>query len=308
MSADELTGNIDFIQSFQIEGQKNGTALRGRLTRLGPTLKKALSGHDYPPIVSRLLSETVVVALILANSLKYEGVFILQTKGDGPIKTLMADVTSAGSFRCYASFDEDQLKGVLAEEEEPSLMRLLGAGYLAFSVDQGPDTERYQGLTELVGSSLADCAHQYFQQSDQLNTAMVVLSEASGQVAGALMIQQLPSETGQVTDPEELEEDWRRAVALMSSVKPRELLDDDLPSTDLLYRLFHEDGVRLFDINEIRNECRCSETKVRQTLVSFSDEELGDLYENDKISVVCEFCKTGYYFSREDMVTLRSTL
>ena len=303
----DRTVYTDFIQPFQVEGQENGIALRGRMVRLGPALCQALAGHNYPPVVSRLLGETVAVALTLASSLKYQGVFILQTKSDGPIKTLMADVTSTGGFRCYAIFDEEQLSEVMAQnpEHEPSLMRLLGAGYLAFSVDQGQDMERYQGLTELAGTSLADCAHQYFQQSEQLNTAMVVLAEEQGQVSGTLMIQQLPPEGGLANDASDSEEDWRRAVTLMSSVTARELLDDGLPAADLLFRLFHEDGVRLYDSSVVRNECRCSEIKVRQTLVSFSIEEVEDLYENNTISVVCEFCKTGYHYNREDMASLR---
>ena len=304
----EITAHTDFIQPFQVEGQENGVALRGRMVRLGPSLNQALAGHDYPSVVSRLLGETVAVALILASSLKYEGVFILQTKSDGPISTLMADVTSAGDFRCYAIFDEQKLSEIMAQEGEPTLMRLLGVGYLAFSVDQGQDTERYQGLTELAGTSLADCAHQYFQQSEQLSTAMVAMAEEQGQVSGALMIQQLPNESGVVKDDEISEEDWRRAVALMSSVSPRELLDDDLPAADLLFRLFHEDGVRLYDASPVQNKCRCSESKVRQTLASFSSEEMEGLYEYNKISVVCEFCKTGYHYSREDMASLRETL
>ncbi len=301
----------DFIQSFQVEGEGNRedkVALRGRMTRLGPELNKAFERQNYPAMVSKLLGETVAVSLILASSLKYEGVFVLQTKGDGPISMLMADVTSEGSFRSYAIFDQEKLDAVLAKNEAPSLLQLLGAGYLAFSVDQGPDTERYQGITELTGASIADCAHQYFQKSEQLKTAMVVMAEASGQVAGALMIQQLPSDGTPAADAasEEVEEDWLRAVTLMSSVKANELLDDDLASEDLLYRLFHEDGVRVFDVEPVINKCRCSEDKVRQTLVAFSAEEVDSLYENDKISVVCEFCKIGYYYSREDMATLRA--
>lgn len=294
--------NTDYIQSFQVEGQGDKPALRGRLVRVGPALRQALAGHDYPPIVLKLLAETVVLSLILASTLKYQGVFTLQTKSDGPIKTLMADVTRNRGFRCYANVDEDKLAQVLADDDSPSLIGLLGPGYLSFSVDQGPNTEPYQGLTELTGSTLADCAHHYFQQSEQLKTAVVALAEERGQVGGALMIQQLPLDESQPEHISDAQENWRRAVSLMSTVTPRELLDDDLSGEDLLYRLFHEDGVRLFDTTPLRNECRCSKARLRQTLLSFGPKELEGLYENNVIQIVCEFCKSQYDFSREDMV------
>lgn len=300
----DMTVYTDSLEVFQIEGQSFGADLRGRMVRIGPALKQALEGHNYPPVVARLLGETVAVSLMLASSLKYDGVFVLQTKSEGPIKTLMADVTSAGDFRCYANFDQEQLDAVLEGEEEPTLMRLLGPGYLAFSVDQGPDTERYQGLTELTGTSLADCAHQYFSQSDQLKTAMVVMAEERGQIAGALMIQQLPHDAKHHDEQESVEEDWHRAIALMSSVTARELLDDGLPPAELLYRLFNQDGVRMFESRTLCNKCRCSQAKVSGALISFSEEEREGLFEDDKISVVCEFCQTGYSFSRDDVAKL----
>jgi molecular chaperone Hsp33 len=298
----DATAHSDFIQSFQVEGHGNGPALRGRMVRAGSALCQALGRHDYPPVVSRLLAETVVLSLILSSTLKYQGVFTLQTKSDGPIKTLMADVTRNGVFRCYASFDEGKLDAVLANDEAPSLMRLLGPGYLSFNVDQGPNMEPYQGLTELTGGTLVDCAHHYFQQSEQLRTAVVALAEDRGQLAGALLIQQLPLEDNRFGDDNDGDENWRRAVTLMSTVTARELLDDGFPAENLLFRLFHEDGVRLFDREPVSNQCRCSEAKIRQTLLSFAAKELEDLYEDDAIHVVCEFCKTQYNFSHEDMV------
>ncbi|MBT6827468.1 MAG: molecular chaperone Hsp33, partial [Rhodospirillales bacterium] len=258
----------DSVQHFQVEGP----GLRGRMVRIGPALGQALDAHGYPDAVARLLGETVAVTVALASALKYDGVFTLQAIGDGAVQTLMADITSDGAFRCYARFDDDKLDEVLKNDADPSLPRLMGAGHLAFTVDQGADTERYQGITELTGSTLADCAHHYFRQSEQLQTAMVVMCDPDVRSAGAIMLQQLPEENERPVDlGEEVEEseEWRRAVILMSSLKSSELLDDTLPPSDLLFRLFHEDGVRLFDANHIRNQCRCSEQKVRGTLKSF---------------------------------------
>ncbi len=289
----------DCVQHFQVEGP----GLRGRMVRVGPELEKALLPHDHPLAVAKLLGETVAVALILSSSLKYEGIFTLQIKGDGPIATLMADVTSAGAFRCYASYDVEKLDALHASDNTPSLPRYLGAGHLAFTVDQGEDMERYQGITELTGASLTDCAHQYFQQSEQLQTAMIALADDDGRSAGALMVQQLPDAPGVDHDDDE---DWRRTVVLMSSVTSAELLDHALNPADLLYRLFHEDGVRLYDADGVRNECRCSDKKVSSTLRSFPRAEVEDLREDGVVRVTCEFCKTDYVFGDNELDALFS--
>jgi len=287
---DTIAANlVDVIQPFQAEG----AGVRGRFVRVGPSLEKALKAHDYPIAVGNLLGETVATTLILASSLKYDGVFTLQTSSDGPIGTLMADVTSDGAFRCYASFDADRVDDVTKENPNASLPHFLGTGHMAFTVDQGPDTERYQGITEISGGSMVDCAHAYFRQSEQLQTAMAISADASSFVAGAIMVQRLPDHRGHEDDADE---DWRRTVALMSSVTPEELLDAQLNPGELLYRLFHEEGVRLFDQQVVRNECRCSAQRVERTLKSFPRSEIESMREEDVVRVTCEFCKTDYIF------------
>jgi len=296
------SGTVDIIQPFQIEGP----GLRGRMVRVGPSLKKALDPHNYPTVVGALLGEAVATALILASSLKYEGIFTLQTTGNGPIGTLMADVTSDGAYRCYARYDADRVATVMQDNPDASLPHLLGAGHMAFTVDQGPSTERYQGVTELTGVSMTDCAHANFRQSEQLQTAMVILADADAAMAGALMVQQLPEQTGFMGDGDEVD-DWRRTVILMSSVRRNELLDADLMPSELLFRLFHEDGVRLFDQQPVRNECRCSSRKVERTLQSFPRAEIEDMQEQGIVCVTCEFCKTDYNFDTAALDALYST-
>src|SRR5215475_1943589 len=158
----------DLVQPFQIEP----FALRGRLVRLGPALDSILTRHAYPAPVATMLGEAITLALALAGALKYEGVFTLQTKGDGPIKLMVADVTTAGAIRGYAQFDAARLEAETAATG--SVPRLLGAGYLALTVDQGEHTERYQGIVELQGSTLAECVHHYFRQSEQVEAGLKV--------------------------------------------------------------------------------------------------------------------------------------
>ena len=228
--------NVDIVQPFQIDG----LAARGRLVRLGGAVDQALAARDYPKPVAELLAETMALAATLSSLLKYDGIFTLQAEGDGPIRLLMADVTSAGDIRACAQFDADRVSQRITEPGD-SVPHFMGAGHLAFTVDQGPDTERYQGITELTGATMSGCAHTYFRQSEQMETAVVLMARTADTAAhaGSLMIQRLP------TSAAEDEDAWRRAVALMSSVKKGELLNPDLTPGELLYRLFHEDGVRL---------------------------------------------------------------
>jgi molecular chaperone Hsp33 len=283
----------DLVQPFRIER----SGLRGRLVRLGPALENILAPHDYPPEVAEMLSETVALAAILASALKYEGIFTHQTQSDGPISLMVADVTSGGALRGYARFSRRRLAEVAANVNG-AVPRLLGAGHLAFTVDQGPDTERYQGITELTGATLGDCAHTYFRQSEQLETA-IMLARTPGDGDGApraaaLTVQRLPAPPG--SDSEVLAEDWRRAVILMSSITPDELLDETLSRHQLLWRLYNEDGVRVFDPSPLHHACRCSRQKVVGTLSAFPRAEIEEMAEDNVVTVTCEFCKADYIF------------
>lgn len=295
----------DLVQPFQIEP----FALRGRLVRLGPAIDSILTRHAYPEPVAIMLGEAITLAVALAGALKYDGVFTLQTKGDGPIKLMVADVTTAGALRGYAQFDAARLDAVAAATGAP-VPRLLGAGYLALTVDQGEHTERYQGIVELQGATLADCVHHYFRQSEQVEAALKVavarVGDAAGTErwrAGALMIQRLPREA--FTLERETEDDaWRRAAIFMSSSTSAELVDPDLPPDRLLFRLFHEDGVRAHHPHPLEARCRCSRQRVETVLRALTPEEIADMKVDDKITVTCEFCSAVYDFDAEALDAL----
>src|SRR5579862_5249617 len=183
----------DLVQPFQIEP----FALRGRLVRLGPLIDEILTRHAYPEPAAVMLGEAIALAVALAGALKYEGVFTLQTKGDGPIRMMVADITTAGAVRGYAQVDFARLAET--PHAVASVPRFLGAGYLALTVDQGEHTDRYQGIVELQGASLAECVHHYFRQSEQveagLKVAVTRVAGADGTPrwrAGCLMIERLP--------------------------------------------------------------------------------------------------------------------
>jgi molecular chaperone Hsp33 len=303
----------DLIQPFQIDA----SGLRGRLVRLGPAVDAILGRHDYPPPVARMLGEALALAAALAGGLKYDGVFTLQTKGDGAIAMIVADVTSAGDLRGYAQFDAERLARAAATGDvERSVPRLMGAGYLAFTVDQGTHTERYQGIVELLGATLADCVHHYFQQSEQIGTAVKLACAPgprtegpAGWRAAALTLQQMPTEGGIGVDvaPEtDRSEFWRRAVTLMGSSTTAELLDPGLAPDRLLYRLFHEDGVRIWPVQELRERCRCTADRVETVLRALTPTEIDDMTVDGAVTVTCQFCNAVRRYDEPALKVLRA--
>ena len=291
----------DVVQPFQLDP----FALRGRLVRLGPAIDRILSQHDYPEPVAALLGEAITLAVMLAGALKYDGIFTLQTKGDGPVRLMVADVKTDGAVRGYAQYDAKRLGEIAMVDGNPSVPQLLGSGYIAFTVDQGDDTERYQGIVEIVGTTLAECAQHYFRQSEQLQAGLKLALARSGEGgawrAGGLMVQRVPPEGGHARVAEDVEDAWRRVMVLMSSATAAEMVAPDLPPRRLLWRLFHDDGVRVYDTHAVEARCRCSRERVAGILRSFPADDIDDMRKDPVTTVTCEFCNTTYEFSASDL-------
>ena len=306
----------DLIQPYQIER----FSLRGRLVRLGAVADAILSQHDYPEPVAAILGETLALAAVLAGALKYKGVFTLQTKGDGPVSMLVADVTSDGSMRGYAQFDAAGLEAAQEGPVEGPVPRLLGAGHLAFTVDQGPETERYQGIVDLAGATMAECAHHYFRQSEQLETAIMLACERVGGAevaksdsgnprwrAAGITLQRMPASGGAgglPFDDADDEDGWRHALTLMGTVRENELLGPAPGPHDLLYRLYHEDGVRVFRPRRLVARCRCARGRVAATLKALPRDELDDMKIDGDVVVTCQFCNADYVFDDSQLDAL----
>jgi molecular chaperone Hsp33 len=283
-------------------------SIRGRLVRLGPALDAILAGHSYPWVVSQRLAEALALAAALAGALKFAGIFTLQIQGDGAIPLIVADVTSGGDLRGYARYESDRLAAAeLADSSIGPVPRYLGKGYLAFTVDQGPDTERYQGIVELRGDTLEECARLYFEQSEQLDTAFKLTARPAGDGAGwgaaALMIQRMPLGPGSpILTSDERDENWNRAAILLASATEAELLDRELAPSRLLHRLFHAEQLELHAERSLQARCRCSGERVAATLRSFPRGEIESLQdENGHVVVTCEYCKSTYAFLPEDL-------
>ena len=294
--------------------QLDALGVRGRLVRLGPSLDAIIERHGYPLAVARPLAEAMVLCVALATSLKYDGIFTLQISGDGPIRLLVTDLTTDGALRGYAQFDSWKLAVALGagNKDAPDgyVPKLFGRGRLAFTVDQGESTQRYQGVVPLEGATLADCAHTYFRQSEQLPTGIKIVArrdERDGTAhwrAAALTVQQMPEfDAGRVdVDSEQREDDWRKAVILMASATEKEMLDPALPGKTLLFRLFHAEGARLFERRPFEARCRCSRERIDRVLKSIKREELADLRDpRGLVSVKCEFCSTEYNYDEGDL-------
>jgi molecular chaperone Hsp33 len=293
---------------------------RGRVVRLGAALDTILSRHDYPLPVARLLGEAVVLSALIGSSLKFEGRFILQTQTDGPVNLIVVDFDAPDGMRGYARFDRDALVKA-AEAGKTSPAELLGNGHLAMTIDQGAHTERYQGIVPLQGNSLEEVAHTYFMQSEQIPTQVRLAvaqmttkgDHRSRWRAGGMLIQHLPAHGGamadlpgngdfndpDMADPDFVEADgWAEAKAMLGTVGDLELADPDLSPERLLFRLYHETGVRVFPPQELEERCTCSAERIEDMLAnSFSPEERQDMAVDGEIEVVCEFCSTAYRFN-----------
>jgi molecular chaperone Hsp33 len=233
-----------------------------------------------------------VLTALLAGMLKYEGIFTLQAKGEGAVNLLVADVTSEGHIRAYAQFTKTPLAvGASARD-------LLGEGYLAFTVDQGDNRERYQGVVELQGQTLAEFVQHYFKQSEQIDSAFEVAvthDSVLGWRAGGMMLQRLPERVIPLKKSAETD-DWRRCMVLMNTTTEAELADADLPPGDLIYRLFNQEEPTTFELQPLYDQCRCSEERVAGMLRALPPDEIEALKVEGRAEVTCEFCSRQYVF------------
>jgi molecular chaperone Hsp33 len=292
--------------------------VRGRIVRLGDVVDDIIHRHDYPQPVSALLAEAVALTAMLGASLKFDGKFILQTNSDGPVDLLVADYASPGKIRGYARFDAE----IVGSMKDPTPQALLGKGHLAMTIDQGLGAERYQGIVALGGVTLTEAALGYFVQSEQIPTRLKLAAgpllarggKSEKWRAGAIMVQHLPREGGMSPMPlssgdapegsqETVSEDdnWVKARLLLDTAEDHELLDPMLSPEELLYRLYHEDGVTVYPAVTLERHCTCSREKIGELLRSFSEDDRNAMLKDGEIGVTCEFCSTRYRFQPEEV-------
>ena len=310
-------GRDDVVLPFAVQPLD----VRGRVVRLGDSVDRILARHGYPEPVARILGEAAALTVLLGSVLKTEGRFQLQTRTDGAIEMMVVDFDAPDRVRAFARFDAEKIGAYSTQVDDRQ--SLIGKGHLAFTIEQAGSLARYQGVVALNGQRLEEAAHEYFRQSEQIPTlvrlavAESLTGEGARWRAGGLLVQFLPDaperlrqadldpgDAPEGTGTHTVEEDdaWAEAKALAATVEDHELVDPMLSSERLLYRLFHERGVRVFDGQGVRDACRCSDERVRDMLQSFSPKERGDMVGDDgKIGVTCDFCSTHrvYDFQEE---------
>jgi molecular chaperone Hsp33 len=319
------SGSDDRALPFQVEGLD----VRGRVVTLGPSLDAILQRHDFPGPVKRLVGEAAVLASLLATSLKDVGRFILQTQTDGPVSMIVVDVRTPGQIRATATYDKAAVAEAAAEGRAQA-PQLLGRGTLAMTIEQGQTQQRYQGYVPLEEESFESAAHTYFRQSEQIPTRIrLAVAEmfdrdergAARQTwrAGGIIGQFLPTSEERVRRrdlpagdapagtemAEELADDdaWVEAQALMDTVEDHELTDPAIAAERLLYRLFHERGVRVFSPVSLEENCSCSRERINEVLRQLGPEELSEAAARGSIEVRCEFCGTHYRFDPADFIS-----
>lgn len=304
------TSDDNIVVPFRTEA----SGISGRLVRLGSVVDTILQRHGYPDAVSEVLGEALALTGMLGSQLKFDGKLIVQTRSDGPLGFFVTNFQSPGGLRGYASFENDAIAEVTRTGVAVDHGALLGSGHLALTIDQGPDMDRYQGIVPLTGEPLSMAALGYFRQSEQLPTwiklAVARVRNPAGDDkwhwrAGGIMVQHVSPEGGR-PPPEDAPDDflmgddddnWQRVAMLAQTVELHELIDPTLTPERLIYRLFHEEGVRVFNTVPLNGYCQCSAERVQSLLATFDTNEVESMQAPDgKIGVTCEFCGAFYEY------------
>ena len=281
------------------------------MVRLDEVINTILSKHQYTPVVSGILAESTALAALLSSTIKYDGLFTFQTQSNGPVSMVVVDVSSQGTIRASAKYDEARIERAKTlrktEDEHEETPHFLGGGYMAFTVDQGGPDKMYQGVVDIQGKTLAECAMRYFKQSEQIDTYIRLFLQAPAtpqdrwQAAG-ILLQKLPSYGGKLDADVDINAAWEEAVVFIDSLKDAEVFDASLSAADLLHRLFHANGLEVEAGQHYHFGCRCNRDKLQAVLSSMSAADIDAMTENGKITAECNFCGEKYSFEKGELL------
>ena len=286
------------LDNHIIPFQLGGNRVRGSIVRLGTAVSDIIKRHKYPQNIESLLADTLTITACLGSRMKHDGVFTIQAKGTGEVHTLFSDVTNNGFLRGYVGFNTD------LSIQDKDLISLMVSGHITFTLDQGKYSKRYQGIVALEDKSISKSAELYFNNSEQLETKFVVFNNYDSEClskeklfpSGLIMLQKLPNKTDM--DEEENKEVWENSLNFLSTLKKEESLSVSLTSRDILFRLFNEVGVTVYDEIVVQDKCRCSKEKVELAIKNLNKDELNEIAdEKGNIKVICEFCKMERSFN-----------
>lgn len=292
--------NNELLKNMVLSFMLDKSGIRGRFVRLGGEVHKILTGHRYPAGVSQLLGELLVLVAMIGSMLKLKGLISVQVQGSGDIGFMCADYTSEGNLRGYTHMNnKKRLQEMeLKARNGHDITELFGKGHVVITIEQ-PNEQPYQAIVPLEGNSLTECITGFFHRSEQLE---VVLEVAVNKInkkwcAGGLVVQRIPEEGGKKSKlAKKQDEDWNRAGILLKSVTDKEIIDSKLSPNDLLFRLFNEDGVKVFEPKKLQAKCRCSRERMLNALASISKDELESMKVKGKISMNCQFCNRTEVF------------
>ena len=279
----------DYTQRFIFDDSD----ARGELVALERSYAEVLAKHPYPEPVAQLLGELMAAAALLVGTLKFDGLLILQARSEGPVSMLMIECSSKREIRGLARYHAEQVA------PDATLNDLMPQGVLALTVDP-THGQRYQGIVDLDGADLSECFTNYFVMSQQVGTRFWL--NADGRRARGLLLQQLPAD--RIKDEEERAASWQHITALASTLTADELLS--LDNETVLRRLYHEEAVRMFDVQSLRFRCSCSRDRSGNALVSLGQEDAQQLViENGgSVEIDCQFCNERYLFDAADVAQL----
>ena len=318
MLNDNVAAGSQILPFYLADGSSDVALIRGRIASVGEAASTIIARHNYPDLVGRLQAEALALAACLSSTLKFDGVFTLQAKGDGLVRTLFADITGAGDLRGYCALDEDQSQLAAMQLAQPNdeavhIVPLMGGGHIAFSVDDDATGGRYQGIVELDGPHLSDAAMRWFENSEQTDTMVLCAAEkgSSGWQASALMLQRIATEGGDalsVAGVKPFSDDpWHTAKTLLSSLTRAELLDPTLTPEEIVFRLFNSMAPHVAPVRAVADQCRCDIRKVKAVLHQLSVDDVNDLADADgALHITCEFCKTKRVFNKSDLQAFQS--
>ena len=315
MLNDNLPVDAQILPFYLADGSDDSALIRGRMASVGRAASTILARHAYPEIVAILLAEALALAACLSSTLKFDGVFTLQAKGDGLVRTLFADITGTGALRGYAVLDDDKaaLRAAALAHDPKGPVRLghvMGDGYIAFTVDDVATNARYQSIVELDDQDLGDAAMRWYENSEQLNTVVVCAAAEGleGWQAVALMLQRIAVEGGKgdamtwsdATARAKSDDAWHTAKTLLGSVTRDELLDPALSPENIVFRLFNTMAPHSTQARPVVDQCRCNVEKIEAVLQQLASDEVEDLADEDgNLTITCEFCKTERAYHKD---------
>jgi molecular chaperone Hsp33 len=272
--------------------------IRGHLVHLDASWRALIEHRDYPGVIREVLGEAVVASLLLAATIKFEGVLSLQLQGTGAVQLLLAQCTSGLGVRGLARYREDLQAGATTG----GLHELIGAGNLTVTLESDDGSQRYQGIVPITGARLADSLQIYFENSEQLPTRLWLYADEHG--AAGMLLQRLPGAPGTaVADPAAIDDAWRRVRLIGATLTPEELRS--LADAEIVHRLFNEDDVRIFEPAPVYFRCRCSRDRVSGMLQGLGETETRSiLTERGEVEVRCDFCNRAYVFDAVDVSQL----